>query len=59
MHMFYLAFFAGLLIGGDRANPLLPVWLCIPVIAVLTFVSSAVTAKVLSLLPGSKYYIGA
>lgn len=59
MHMFYLAFFANLLIGGDRANPLLPVWLCIPVIAVLTFVSSAVTAKVLSLLPGSKYYIGA
>lgn len=59
MHMFYLAFFASLLIGGDRANPLLPVWLCIPVIAVLTFVSSAVTAKVLSLLPGSKYYIGA
>lgn len=59
MHMFYLVFFAGLLIGGDRANPLLPVWLCIPVIAVLTFVSSAVTAKVLSLLPGSKYYIGA
>ena len=59
MHMFYLAFFAGLLIGGDRANPLLPVWLCIPVIAVLTFVSSAFTAKVLSLLPGSKYYIGA
>lgn len=59
MHMFYLAFFANLLIGGDRANPLLPVWLCIPVIALLTFVSSAVTAKVLSLLPGSKYYIGA
>lgn len=59
MHMFYLAFYANLLIGGDRANPLLPVWLCIPVIAVLTFVSSAVTAKVLSLLPGSKYYIGA
>jgi len=46
------------LIGGDIAHPLLPVWLAIPVIALLTFMCCAVTTKLISQIPGSKYLIG-
>jgi surface polysaccharide O-acyltransferase-like enzyme len=59
MHLFYLAPIANWLIGGDAANPMLPVWLCIPAIALLTFTCCWITAKLLSMLPGSKYFIGA
>lgn len=43
---------------GNPASPLLPVWLAIPVIAVLTFVCSALTTSLLSRLPASKWVIG-
>jgi len=59
MHVFFLSNIASLLIGGNAADPLVPVWLCIPLIAVLTFVCCAVTSKLISLLPGSKWVIGA
>lgn len=58
MHLLFLAPIAGLVIGGDPASPLLPVWLAIPVIAVLTFVCCAVTTSLLSRIPGSKWVIG-
>lgn len=58
MHLLFLAPISAKLIAGDPANPLLPVWLAIPVIAVLTFICCAVTTKVLSLIPGSKWVIG-
>lgn len=58
MHLLFLAPIARVLIGGNAAAPLLPVWLVIPVIAVLTFVCCAVTTKLLSYLPGSKYLVG-
>ena len=59
MHMFFLANIANWIIGGDPANPLIPVWAAIPVIAILSFVCCAVTSKLISLLPGSKWIIGA
>lgn len=58
MHIFFLMFIAEWIIGGDVAHPLLPVWLAIPVIGLLTFLCCAVTTKLLSLIPGSKYVIG-
>lgn len=58
MHMFFLRFIAEWIIGGDIAHPLLPVWLAIPVIALLTFMCCAVTTKLISQIPGSKYLIG-
>ncbi|MCI5619349.1 MAG: acyltransferase, partial [Rikenellaceae bacterium] len=48
-----------LVIGGNVAEPLIPVWLAIPVIAVLTYVCCAVTSKLISLIPGSRWIIGA
>ena len=58
MHIFFLVFIAEWIIGGNVARPLLPVWLAIPVIGLLTFLCCAVTTKLLSLIPGSKYVIG-
>lgn len=58
MHLLFLGAIAPLVIGPDVAAPLVPVWLAIPSIAVLTFLSCAVTTKVLSLLPGSRWVIG-
>lgn len=58
MHLFFLAPIAQLLIGGDVAHPLLPVYVTIPAIAVLTFGCTVVVSKLISYLPGSKYVIG-
>lgn len=58
MHMFFLAPIAKLVIGGDVANPLVPVWAAIPVIALLTFICCAVTSKLISLIPGSRWFAG-
>ena len=49
---------ATVVVDGDVANPILPVWLAIPVIGLLTFLCCAVTTKLISLIPGSKYIIG-
>ena len=59
MHLFFLAPIATWLIGGNVADPLLPTWLAIPAIAILTFICCAVTTRLLSLLPGSDYIVGA
>jgi hypothetical protein len=58
MHMFFLAPIAAYVVNGDVAHPLLPVWLAIPVIALATYACSALTTKILSLLPGSKWLVG-
>lgn len=58
MHLFFLAPIAAWIIDGDASKPSIPVALAIPVIAILTFVCCAITTKLLSLLPKSKYIIG-
>ena len=58
MHMFYLAPIAKFFVAGNPAEPLLPIWATIPCIAVLTYICCYVTTKLLSYIPGSKYFIG-
>lgn len=58
MHLFFLSNIAPIFVAGDQANPLIPVWAAIPCIAILTFICCAVTSKLISLLPGSKWIIG-
>lgn len=58
MHLLFLAPISNALIAGDPAHPLLPVWIAIPVIALLTFICCALTTKLLSFIPGSKWIIG-
>ncbi len=58
VHMFFLAPIATWIIGGDVANPTIPVSIAIPAIAILSYISSAVAVKLVSLLPGSKYLVG-
>lgn len=59
MHLLFLAPIAGLVIGGNAAEPLIPVWAAVPVIAVSTFVCCVITTKLISLIPGSKWIVGA
>lgn len=58
MHMFFLAPIASIFVNGDQANPLIPVYLAIPCIAILSFICCVVTTKIISLIPGSKWIIG-
>jgi len=58
MHLFFLSNIAPIFVAGNQANPLIPVWAAIPCIAILTFACCAVTSKLISLLPGSKWVIG-
>jgi hypothetical protein len=58
MHIFFLIPISAWVIGGDVAHPSLPVWLAIPVIAMLTYACSALVTWLISLLPGSKYIVG-
>jgi len=58
MHLFFLSNIAPVFVAGDQANPLIPVSLAIPCIAILTFICCAITSKLISLIPGSKWIIG-
>ena len=58
MHMFFLAPIAAYFVNGNQAEPLIPVWAAIPVIAVLSFICCTITTKLISLLPGSKWIVG-
>ena len=58
MHLFFLAPIASWFVNGNSANPMLPIWIVIPVIAILTFICCFVTSKLVSYIPGSKYLIG-
>lgn len=58
MHMFFLSNIAPIFVTSDPAHPLIPVYLAIPCIAILTYLCCVVTAKLISLIPGSKWVIG-
>jgi len=58
VHLLFLAPIAGWILGGSPANPLIHVSVAIPSIAILTFLCSAVTCKLISFIPGSKWLIG-
>lgn len=58
MHMFFLSTISSLLVGDDPANPVLPVYVTIPCIAILTYLCCVITTKLISLIPGSKWLIG-
>ena len=58
IHLFFLAPIAAFFVNGNQAEPLIPVAIAIPVIAVLTFLCSTIAVKILSYLPGSKYIVG-
>ena len=59
MHLLFLAPISNAIISGDVAHPLLPVWLAIPVIAILSYLCCLLTTKLLTYLPGSKWIVGA
>ena len=52
------AFLPELIIAGDAANPLLPVGIAIPVIAILSYLCCVITTKLISLIPGHRWLIG-
>lgn len=58
MHLLFLAPIAKWMVNGDVTQPLLPVEWTIPCIAILTFVCTIVTTKLLTYLPGSKWIVG-
>lgn len=58
MHLLYLAPISRLVIGGDVANPVIPVWAAIPLIAAASFICCALTTKLLSYIPGAKWIVG-
>lgn len=58
MHLFFLAPIAAYYVERYQVEPLFSVWFVIPVIAVLSYICCAVTTKVLSLLPGSRWIVG-
>ena len=58
IHMFFLAPIASFFVAGDSAEPLIHVSLAIPAIAILSYICCWVSVKLLSYLPGSKYFIG-
>lgn len=60
MHLLWLHVWVVVFIGeGGAAAPVVPVYAAIPLIAICTFICCAITAKLISLLPGSKWLIGA
>ncbi|MBR5481565.1 MAG: acyltransferase [Bacteroidaceae bacterium] len=52
MHIFWLGLWVSIL------KPVLPTVAAIPAITVCTFICCAITSKIISLIPGSKYIIG-
>ena len=58
VHLLFLSQIAAIFVNGSQAHPLIPIWAAIPAIAVLTYICSFVTIKILSCIPGSKWVIG-
>lgn len=58
MHMFFLSNIAPIFVNGDPGNPLLPIYITIPCIAILSYICCVVTTKLISMIPGSKWIIG-
>lgn len=59
MHMFFLAPIAQTVVAGNVANPLIPIYWAIPCIALLSYTCCVISAKLLSIIPGSKLFLGA
>lgn len=58
MHMFFLAPIATFFVNGNQAEPLIPVYIAIPTIAILSYICCYTTTKLISIIPGSKWIIG-
>ena len=58
MHLLFLAPIASVFVAGDQAHPLIPVYLAIPCIAILSYLCCIVTTKLISLIPGGKWIVG-
>ncbi len=58
VHMFFLSNIAFAIVDGNPAEPILPVWLAIPVIAIGSYICCYITIKLLSYVPGSKWLVG-
>lgn len=58
MHILVLSNVAPLFMPNGPADPILPIYLTIPCMALLTFAISAAITKLISLIPGSKWVIG-
>ena len=58
MHILFLSNIAPLFMPEGPANPILPIYLTIPCIAILTYVCCIITTKAISYLPCSKWIIG-
>ena len=58
MHIFFLSNIASAIVQDNPASPIIPVWAAIPCIAIACYICCAVTTKIISLLPSSKWIIG-
>ena len=58
MHIFFLSNIASAIVQDNPAAPIIPVWAAIPCIAIACYLCCAITTKIISLLPGSKWTIG-
>lgn len=58
MHMFFLCPIASYFIIDGPTNTLLPVYLAIPAIAVISYLCCAITTLVVSRIPGARWIVG-
>ncbi len=58
MHILILGNLAPFFMPEGPANPILPIYLTIPCMALLTFIACAAITKLISYIPGSKWMIG-
>ncbi len=58
VHVFFVGPISQYIIHGNPAEPLIPVWIAIPVATLLCYACCYVVCKIVSYLPFSKYLIG-
>jgi peptidoglycan/LPS O-acetylase OafA/YrhL len=58
MHIFFLNRIAAFVVQDNPAIPAIPVWAAIPLMAIACYICCALTTKLISLLPGSKWIVG-
>lgn len=59
MHVFFIFPVTQFFVNGDPSNPLLPIGISIPLATLICFIICYLVTKCLSLLPGSKWFVGA
>lgn len=59
IHIFFVIPVSQFFINGNPAQPLIPVWILIPLATLISYIFCYISCKLLSYLPGSKYIIGA